>query len=286
MKKGIISIALLWVAACTFAQVPMDGYYSDNMDGSSDRLDAAYMKRDLADKKPLDYQYVREADVFWAKRIWRIIDVRQKLNLPFAYPPEPLVQILHEAALNGTLTVYDPAVENPDQFKKPMSIADIEKVGTRIDSQWMVDPVTLADTFIVINEPLKYNRVIKYRIKEDWFFDANTSTMQVRIIGIAPVIEDYDEQGNYRGDMTMYWIYYPDIRPLMATKAPHNAGNDATMYSWDDLMEMRKFESYIYKESNVYDRNIQEYASGIDAQLESERIKQQMFEFEHDLWNH
>jgi hypothetical protein len=49
---------------------------------------------------------------------------------------------------------------------------------------------------------------------------------------------------------------------------------------------MRMFESYIYKESNVYDRNIQEYATGMDAQLESERIKQHLFETEHDMWEY
>jgi hypothetical protein len=46
------------------------------------------------------------------------------------------------------------------------------------------------------------------------------------------------------------------------------------------------FQSYIYKESNVYDRNIQEYATGIDMLLESAKIKDKMFEFEHDLWTY
>jgi len=47
---------------------------------------------------------------------------------------------------------------------------------------------------------------------------------------------------------------------------------------------MRLSGSYIYKESNVYDRNIQEYATGPDGFLESDRIKQKIFETEHDLW--
>jgi gliding motility associated protien GldN len=110
--------------------------------------------------------------------------------------------------------------------------------------------------------------------------------MQVRILGIAPVMEDYDDNGNYRGDMTMYWIPYASIRNLLATKEVFNAQSDSQRYSWEDLFEMRRFESYIYKESNVHDRNIQEYASGVDAQLESERIKQELFEKEHDMWNY
>jgi hypothetical protein len=56
--------------------------------------------------------------------------------------------------------------------------------------------------------------------------------------------------------------------------------------SWEDLFETRMFESFIYKESNVYDRAIIEYATGVDQLLESDRIKQEMFEFEHDLWTY
>ena len=56
--------------------------------------------------------------------------------------------------------------------------------------------------------------------------------------------------------------------------------------SWDDVFVSRMFQSYIYKESNVYDRAINEYASGKDIQLESDRIKQSIFEYEHDLWDY
>ena len=45
------------------------------------------------------------------------------------------------------------------------------------------------------------------------------------------------------------------------------------------------FEGYVFKESNAHNnRLIQEYATGLDVLLESERIKDQIFSFEHDLW--
>ena len=133
---------------------------------------------------------------------------------------------------------------------------------------------------------LSWDKIVKYKVKEVWFFDTRTSTMQVRILGIAPIMEDYDAAGNYRGDMTMDWIYFPDLRPLLAKQEVFNPQNDWQHYSWDDLFAMRKFSSYIYKESNVYDRAIQEYASGVDAQLENDRIKQSILEYEHDMWNY
>jgi gliding motility associated protien GldN len=84
----------------------------------------------------------------------------------------------------------------------------------------------------------------------------------------------------------MYWCYYPDLRPILAKYEVFNPQNDAVRLSWEDVFESRRFESYIYKESNVYDRQIKEYATGVDLLLESDRIKNEMFVFEHDLWNY
>ncbi len=249
-------------------------------------LDGAWVKTTTKEKEVIPYDYIREADVFWAKRIWRMIDVREKMNLPFKYPQQPLIEIMHTAAKNGELTVYDPAIVDADQFKQVMSVEDIKKIGTRVDTVMQINPITLEEEQVIQKNELTWDKIVKYRVKEDWFFDEETSTMMVRIIGIAPIMEDYDASGKYRGDMTMYWIYYPDLRPILAKYEVYNPKNDAERLSWEDLFEARLFESYIYKESNVYDRNIQEYATGIDALLESDRIKYENFAFEHDLWNY
>ena len=189
--------------------------------------------------------------------------------------------------MSGKIKVYDPAVENADQFKRAMDTAEVARIGVKRDTVIQVNVMNpdKEDT-VVVNNTLAYYHITKYRVKEVWFFDIKTSSMQVRILGIAPVMEDYDEKGNYRGDMTMYWVYFPDLRNILARQEVFNPQNDWQHISWDDLFAMRLFESYIYKESNVYDRNIQEYASGIDALLESDRIKQKIFETEHDLWEY
>lgn len=246
-----------------------------------------WQQRDRQNMQPLEYQYQREADVFWSKNVWRIIDTRQKMNKPFAYPPKPLIQIIQEAAVKGEVRVYDPSVESADQFKKVMDTAEVARIGVKRDTVIQIDPLHPdKEITVVVNNELQYYRITKYRIKEVWFFDTRTSSMQVRIMGIAPVMEDYDEKGNYRGDMTMYWVYFPDLRNILAKQEVFNPQNDWQHVSWNDLFDMRYFESYIYKESNVYDRNIQEYATGTDALLESDRIKQHIFETEHDLWEY
>ena len=269
--KIVFAVALLLAAGSVFAQEPLDG---------------AYVKTTTKEKEIVPYDYVREADVFWAKRIWRIIDVREKMNLPFKYPQQPLAQIIHTAAKNGELTVYDPSVVDADQFKTVLTVDDVKKLGTKVDTVMQVNPVTLEEEQVIQKNDLTWDKIVKYRVKEDWFFDEKNSVMIARIIGVAPIMEDYDATGNYRGDMTMYWVYYPDLRPILAKYEVFNPKNDAVRLSWEDLFEARMFQSYIYKESNVYDRNIQEYATGMDALLESDRVKNDVFIFEHDLWNY
>lgn len=271
MKKLLIVVLIASFSSATFAQ---------------DVIDGVYEKVVTVEKEIIPYDDVREADVFWSKRVWRMLDVREKMNLMFSYPQLPLIQILHTAASNGDLTVYDNTVLNSDQFLEVLEVDKVNAIGSSSDTVWQINPISLQEEQVIISNELTWDKVIKYRVKEDWFFDEETSTFQVRIIGIAPVMESFDSQGNYLGDETMYWIYYPDLRPILAKHEAYNPGNDAIRLSWEDIFEARVFSSYIYKVSNVYDRVVQEYATGLDALFESDKIKQELFEFEHDLWSY
>jgi gliding motility associated protien GldN len=185
-----------------------------------------------------------------------------------------------------SLTVYDNSVIDADQFKQVLPVEKVKAIGSKTDTVLQLNPVTLEEETKIINNELTWDKIIKYRIKEDWLFNENTSTMLCRIIGVAPVVDAIDGTGNSLGDEVMYWVYYPDLRPILAKYEVYNPKNDAVRLSWEDLFEARMFESFIYKESNVYDRAIIEYATGVDQLLESDRIKQEMFEFEHDLWTY
>ncbi|MCB9255987.1 MAG: gliding motility protein GldN [Chitinophagales bacterium] len=253
---------------------------------AQDVIDGVYEKVTTVEKEIIPYDDIREADVFWSKRIWRSIDIREKMNLIFAYPQQPLIEIIHTAASNGDLSVYDMTVLDADQFKQKLAVEKVGMIGNSIDTITRINPITLQQEEVIQVNEFDPTKVIKYKVKEDWFFDEETSTFQVRIIGLAPVIEAYSTDGSYLGDETMYWVYYPDLRPILAKYEAYNTGNDAIRLSWEDIFEARYFSSYITKESNVYDRVIQEYATGLDALFESDKIKQTLFEFEHDLWSY
>jgi gliding motility associated protien GldN len=246
-------------------------------------LDDIVEKRLTVENRILPYDHIREADIFWEKRIWRIIDVREKMNLPFAYPERMFFSILQEAAESGEITVYS---TEDDKFSMPLTPDEVAAMGASVDTIATVDPETYEETFTVVRNEVNPNDVKRFRIKEVWFFDKESSTLQVRILGIAPLIEEFDNNGNFKYERPMFWVYYPDARKVLGRERVFNVGNDNNPMSWEDIMEMRYFSSYIFKESNVFDERLEDKLSGVDLLMEAEKIKQEIFNFEHDLWSY
>ena len=242
------------------------------------------VQRTLMDEKPvLPYDPVREADIFWEKRIWRVIDVREKMNQPFVYPDEPFAQILLDAASNGDITVYS---TEDDKFSYPLTMDEVASQMGSIDTIEAFNPDTYETEIKVVSNDLDPTDIKRFRIKEVWFFDEESSTMQTRILGIAPLKDEKGDDGEVLFEAPMFWVYYPEARQVLARHKVFNPNNDASPTSWEDLFEMRYFSSYIFKQSNVQDRRLQEYLTGVDMLLEGEKIKQEIFNFEQDLWSY
>ena len=97
----------------------------------------------------------------------------------------------------------------------------------------------------------------------------------------------YDPQAGYVLRKPLFWVKYDEVRDALAKKEVFMNNNDAQRISFDDLFMMRKFGSTIKGESNVYnDRNITQYQLGKYSLFEAERIKDELFNFEHDLWEY
>lgn len=244
--------------------------------------DGVYDKISVKEKKILAYDDIREADVFWQKRIWRVIDTQQKMNLPFIYPEQPFIQVLLEIINKNP----DARMFLDDSFSTVTTQADMDARLNSVDTIFVIDPVTYEEKQEIVRNEFNWTSVKQFRLKEDWVFDEESATMQTRILGLAPIRDVIDDNGNYRGQEAMFWIYYPEFRTHFINYETFNPQNDAMRLTWDDIFEMRFFASYIMKESNIQDKRIKDYATGRDALIESERIKMELFEQEHNLWSY
>ena len=256
--------------------------------------DGVYVKENAAGRMPVSYPSIREADIMWSRRVWRILDLRQKMNHPLYYPTEPvggrmsLFDLMLWGIKNEGLQAYSDA---DDEFKIPIGLDQIE---TKFDAGPDTLKVENPETGEIILRPymkeMKSDEVKQYLIKEEWFFDKKYSTMNVRVIGICPIriYEEADPDGQMVTKKSLtFWIYYPDARRIFANHEAYNPKNDAQRLTYDDYFFQRRFSSYIFKISNVYNnRLIREYTIGLQTMFESENIKEYLFETEHDLWEY
>ncbi len=285
MKKFLILI-LISIAGTMF---PTD-LFSQVLEGPP--RDGVYDKTAISQLEPIAYPYLREADIIWTRRIWRVIDMREKMNQPFYYPLVPqnnwksLMTIIWDGLREGTIVAYSAEV---DQFLTPITFNEVKDRIEIPDTMFVPDPDNPEQKIMkVIKMDFSSENVKKFRIKEDFYFDRQRSVMEVRILGLCPVMEKIDpKSGESRGDMPLFWVYFPECRGLFARNEMFNLRNgSAGRLTYDDVFMKRIFSSYIYKEENVYDRQINEYSMNVDALIEAERAKNSLFEFEHDLWQY
>lgn len=257
-------------------------------------INGAYKRTDIIQKKPMPLPTVRESDVFWSRKVWRVIDLREKMNLPLYYPTVEmdgrvnLISLLLKGIENGQITPYDAGLD--DEFKLPMSFDQVkERFGAEATTEEKIDFDTGERTTVTVQGEIRPNDIKQYLVKEEWYFDKNNSTLNVRIIGICP-IREFVRAGDTSGQVQrekLFWVYYPEARPLLSTNLVLNQYNSAQQTSFDDLFIKRTFNSYIVIAENVYNnRDISAYMNGKEAMMESKRIEDVIFNFEQDLWEY
>ena len=256
--------------------------------------DAIYDRTTISQVDPIPYVYIRETDVVWSRRIWRTIDMREKMNQPFYYPTQPqngwrsFAQIILDALKENTITAYAAKTETDDQFTTPVTHKELMDQLKKTQKQTLSRPDNPDEKFdTVITTEFYPEDVKKLRVKEDWVFDKQRSVLEVRILGICLITDYFNEAGEYMGDRPICWIYFPECRGIFSKNEQFNLKNGvAGRLSYDDVFMKRMFASYIYKFENVYDRSIRDYESGVGALLEAEKAKANLFEFEQNAWEY
>lgn len=259
---------------------------------------------------PLSYGYIDEKDVLKSMVVWEIIDMNDKLNQPYYHNSDGLVsqnkslfQILIDGINSGKISeVYDDELFTTrlgtDEIKKRTSklvISDdlIDKINSGA-TVTEADKKAGTDVYETKSEDVKL-----LKVKGMWYIDRRDSQMKYRLLGIAAMGKDPQTMGVIGGDgelvdsgddyIDLFWVYYPNVRPLLANSLVFNNKNLSSDISFDDVLNARRFSSIIYKsESGLGNGVIKDYIpKDADEQLEeSDRIKNQILQMENDMWNY
>jgi gliding motility associated protien GldN len=262
------------------------------------RPDEAVETTALNDRTPLPYENLRADDAMYRHKIWREIDTREKQNLPFRYSADEnngnqrFISILFKAIQDSLVTVFNSI---DDRFTTPMTKNEIVDL---IAGEPVIAPIYDSTGSNVIRYDTVHKDIVldsfyKFHIKEEVIFDKESSRLFWRILGIAPVMNVYTTQTNqYVGTKELFWVYYPDMRPIFAKYQVYNGKNYGARMSWEELFEGRMFYGRIVKSTidNPYDRFIDQIPGFKDNTilqlLEGENIKEKIFNYEQDLWSY
>ena len=281
------NIALILFALLALA-LPVNAQQSIFQPG--DYKDGVYDKENAVNRRYIPYTHLRQGDVTWEKRVWRVVDMREKVNQNLYYPKEPnvsrisLMQLITKYVLSGQIIAF-----KDEEFLVPFEKSEIrEKLVIRSDSTEQEQFDENGNVYYVkvagaVDSTWIFSNFCQLELKEDWFFDKQKSTLEVRIVGLGfNVLRPGKEDA---GCLNFFYVYFPACRPYFAMHEVFNPTNDAERRTFEDIFWKRQFNTTVTKESNVYDRDIYSYAKGIDALLESDRVKQDIFRWEHDLWH-
>ncbi|MBI1782002.1 MAG: gliding motility protein GldN [Sphingobacteriales bacterium] len=259
------------------------------------RNDASIERNLVRDREPLAYEHIREDDAVYRQRVWREIDIREKMNLPFRYSAnedngnQRFIAILVKAIKDSVVTAFDPI---DDRFTTPLPVAKaMNQFGGGMDTVPSYDLNGNLIKYVVTPKEVDPDSITKFRIKEEWVFDKESSRMFVRILGIAPLKKLQTSTGITIGDedIPMFWVYYPDMRPVLAKYEAYNNKNFGGRMTWEELFENRFFASYITKSTldNPYDLRLKAiFKDPILRLLEGDNIKEKIFNYEQDLWSY
>jgi gliding motility associated protien GldN len=263
------------------------------------RNDDAVERNLVKERTPLPYEHIREDDAVYRQRLWREIDVHEKMNLPFVYKADGdngnqrFIVILLNAIKSGEVTAFSNV---DDRFTTPVTLKEITenlvgKPHVIPTTDWVKDPdgskgITKDS---IVQDVFNADDIERYWIKEDVIFDKESSRLHTRILGIAPVKTVRNPDGSFRNVTPLFWIYYPDLRPMLAKFEAYNGKNFGARLSWEEMFESRMFASRIIKSTveNPNDLYIEGYVKDpILRLLEGDKIKEKIFNYEQDLWSY
>ena len=237
---------------------------------------------------PLPYGYIDDRDILWSKIVWEVIDLNQKINLPYYFTIDTT------NISNNRRSLFDTLYKGirTGKIKEAYSDSFFSSKITRQEIAGMLFNVRQTgnniDTFKISTQD-----ITAFKIKGMWYFDKRQGELKYRLLAIAPLGPDVQTLGvsEIEDDnlYELFWIFYPSARDILHKAKVFNPKNSSHPISFDHLLNARRFASFVIRTENIYDnRKISDYVRGnsLFQLLEADKIKEDIRNREIDMWNY
>jgi len=246
--------------------------------GDSSFSDGYYNYDAFKGAKPIPLPNVSMGNVRFYKRIYRDIDLNDSVNNVMAVSGSSLIEIIVEGVKNGSLIAFDAnstnANPNGDGFTVPLTPA--QAMATLVDSVLVPhfdDNGNQTGAEMKLND-FNPSSVMKFRVKEDIFYDNQRSRIETRIVGIAP-LKKIEATGELINEQPAFWLYYPQCREVFVTKAITDPRRNINNENFDDFFLQHSFKSTIVKE-----------AGPADEKINSDDMEKQIARYKKETWKY
>ena len=294
LKPFLLTVVTVLTASSMFAQANILNAKSPEEIGVRTEAQKA-----VDNDKPLEYGYVDDRDILFSKMVWEKVVLDERANFPLYYPIDTnnigsdrrsLYDVLMKNIKNGKIkNIYDDSY-----FTTKRTLKDIESALTMVDTTELgIEQLNAGEELsaeYINRRDITAADIKEYHIKGLWYFDKRQAEMKYRLLGIAPVAPDVNFIDDSEPDLVpLFWVFFPDAREVLHEAKSFNNENSSMPFSFDHVLNARRFQGYIFREENVQgDRAISEYVSqnALMQLLESERIKDKIRDFELDMWTY
>lgn len=291
-RKYLVCIAFLQVIA-VFAQVnvlnattPEEMYVNPNAE------------KDSGIDEPIEYEYMDPRDILWGRYVWEVVDLDERVNFPLYFPVDTmnigadrrsLYDVLISNVKSGKLNIYADSYFNEKTTLDAISAA-ISKVDTLDYGYEQYNAGETISEEYINKRNIQAADIEQYYIKGFWYFDKRQGELKYRILGLAPVAPDVNFIGQENSTLVpLFWVWFREAREILYNAKVFNPQNAAQPLSFDHLLNSRRFDGTIFRIDNIMgDRDVKDYISdnAMMQLIESQRLKDEIRNFELDLWSY
>jgi gliding motility associated protien GldN len=277
MLKKVTAVVLLLMGTCihkNFAQALSDSAVTDTLPS----FDSYLQKADLSQARPFPYPKTNPANIRLYARIWRVIDLADSSNAILSIPGHSLMEAIMKGLTKGKLTPYE-----KDDFKKKLTakqgsmrftdsvlVPKFDKDGNQISSK------------MVLND-FNPDRITRFRIEEDVYFDRQRGKVDTRIIGLAPMMNitgSADLPANM-SSAPAFWLYFPQLRFALVQEDVSEPDKGIFDVTLDDVFMQQKFSAYLIRQFSPGNAESGQLDPGSPEAL---KLQQKIADLKKNIW--